>query len=122
MKPSRPLITRPIKPPPPPSLYLTRTCKLSPNVNRVFDSRPLCSKFPVTLMTKSSRNEAPLPASTHSSSPAISSNMGRLEALEENIEKVIYRFRFMALLGVFGSLIGSFLCFIKCRNRFAVDW
>ncbi|XP_031284869.1 uncharacterized protein LOC116143549 isoform X2 [Pistacia vera] len=118
MKPSRPLITRPIKPPPPPppSLYLTRTCKLNPNVNRVFDSRPLCSKFPVTLMTKSSRNEAPLPASTHSSSPVISSNMGRLEALEENIEKVIYRFRFMALLGVFGSLIGSFLCFIKGCN------
>ncbi|KNA12407.1 hypothetical protein SOVF_126190 [Spinacia oleracea] len=33
--------------------------------------------------------------------------------LEEAIEKVIYRFRFVAFLGVFGSLIGSLLCFIK---------
>ncbi|RDX99631.1 hypothetical protein CR513_17291, partial [Mucuna pruriens] len=38
---------------------------------------------------------------------------GKLEAVEESIEKVIYRCRFMAILGVFGSLIGSFLCFIK---------
>lgn len=38
---------------------------------------------------------------------------GKLEDIEEGIEKVIYRFRFMAILGVFGSLVGSFLCFIK---------
>nr|AGV54840.1 hypothetical protein [Phaseolus vulgaris] len=37
----------------------------------------------------------------------------KLEALEEGIEKAIYRCRFMAFLGVFGSLMGSFLCFIK---------
>ncbi|KAK4252605.1 hypothetical protein QN277_014356 [Acacia crassicarpa] len=53
------------------------------------------------------------------SSPSIASNSGvsrekpRLEAIEEDIEKVIYRCRFLAILGVFGSLIGSFLCFIK---------
>ncbi|MED6142924.1 hypothetical protein PIB30_002216 [Stylosanthes scabra] len=35
------------------------------------------------------------------------------EDLEARIEKVIYRCRFLASLGVFGSLIGSFLCFIK---------
>ncbi|KAL2348761.1 hypothetical protein Fmac_002761 [Flemingia macrophylla] len=38
---------------------------------------------------------------------------GKLEALEEGIEKAIYRCRFMAILGVFGSLVGSFLCFVK---------
>ncbi|CAL1386682.1 unnamed protein product [Linum trigynum] len=38
---------------------------------------------------------------------------GELEILEENIEKVVYRCRFLAILAVFGSLIGSFLCFIK---------
>ncbi|XP_020240701.1 uncharacterized protein LOC109819398 [Asparagus officinalis] len=32
---------------------------------------------------------------------------------EEAIEKVIYRCRFMAILGVFGSLMGSVLCFLK---------
>eukprot|EP00262_Sarcandra_glabra_P015370 TRINITY_DN4735_c0_g1_i1.p1 TRINITY_DN4735_c0_g1~~TRINITY_DN4735_c0_g1_i1.p1 ORF type:complete len:273 (+),score=34.88 TRINITY_DN4735_c0_g1_i1:219-1037(+) len=36
-----------------------------------------------------------------------------VQDLEENIEKVIYHFRFLTLLGVFGSLVGSFLCFIK---------
>lgn len=60
----------------------------------------------------------------HSSSPVIESGIGsdssvyqdtpgNLEALEENTEKAIYRCRFMTLLGVSGSLVGSFLCFIK---------
>ncbi|WVY95149.1 hypothetical protein V8G54_034237 [Vigna mungo] len=42
-------------------------------------------------------------------------SMIHLFKLEEGIEKVkaIYRCRFMAILGVFGSLMGSFLCFIK---------
>ncbi|XP_021744782.1 uncharacterized protein LOC110710754 [Chenopodium quinoa] len=35
------------------------------------------------------------------------------EVMEENLEKVIYRCRFVTFLGVFGSLIGSVLCFIK---------
>ncbi|KAK4796001.1 hypothetical protein SAY86_028327 [Trapa natans] len=35
------------------------------------------------------------------------------EFLETEIEKSIYGFRFMTLLGVLGSLLGSFLCFIK---------
>ncbi|EXC31036.1 hypothetical protein L484_021338 [Morus notabilis] len=38
---------------------------------------------------------------------------GTPEALEEDIEKVVYRCRFLTLLGVLGSLIGSFLCFVK---------
>lgn len=36
--------------------------------------------------------------------------------MEEAIEKVIYRSRFVTLLGVFGSLIGSLLCFVKGCN------
>lgn len=35
------------------------------------------------------------------------------EAIEETIEKAIFRCRFMAILGVMGSLVGSLLCFIK---------
>ncbi|XP_021753955.1 uncharacterized protein LOC110719350 [Chenopodium quinoa] len=35
------------------------------------------------------------------------------EIMEEFLEKVIYRCRFVTFLGVFGSLIGSILCFIK---------
>ncbi|XP_057758581.1 uncharacterized protein LOC130979216 isoform X1 [Arachis stenosperma] len=35
------------------------------------------------------------------------------EDLEARVEKIIYRCRFLAIFGVFGSLIGSFLCFIK---------
>ncbi|KAJ4729137.1 UPF0114 domain-containing protein [Melia azedarach] len=113
MKPSRPLITRPIKPSPAPVCF-TKSCKFScSNAKRVFDFQPSGIKFPLIMTTKGSRNEIHLPASTHSSSPVITSNMKKLEAVEENIEKVIYGCRFMTLLGVFGSLIGSFLCFIK---------
>ncbi|XP_020112805.1 uncharacterized protein LOC109727213 [Ananas comosus] len=34
-------------------------------------------------------------------------------SLEERVEKVIYAGRFMTFLGVFGSLMGSILCFLK---------
>ncbi|XXG75450.1 hypothetical protein AAC387_Pa08g0014 [Persea americana] len=37
----------------------------------------------------------------------------RVRALEEGIEKAIYGFRFMTFLGVWGSLLGSLLCFLK---------
>ncbi|WOH16351.1 hypothetical protein DCAR_0935902 [Daucus carota subsp. sativus] len=38
---------------------------------------------------------------------------GKMIKLEEGIEKVIYGCRFLAILAVWGSLVGSFLCFIK---------
>ncbi|XP_062095709.1 uncharacterized protein LOC133801503 [Humulus lupulus] len=54
------------------------------------------------------------PASARSSSPALYSEPNsKAQVYEENIEKLIYRCRFMTLLGVLGSLIGSILCFIK---------
>ncbi|KAH0643891.1 hypothetical protein KY289_034865 [Solanum tuberosum] len=37
----------------------------------------------------------------------------KFEGVEKNLEKVIYSCRFFAILAVWGSLIGSFLCFIK---------
>ncbi|KAK3183489.1 hypothetical protein Dsin_030775 [Dipteronia sinensis] len=112
MKPCRPLITRPIKitAPPSPSLHLTRSFTRTPNAKMVLDSGPSAVKFPVS---RSSTTHIYLPVTTRASSPAIASNLGKLEAVEENIEKAIYRCRFMAFLGVFGSLIGSLLCFIK---------
>ncbi|KAK1568026.1 hypothetical protein Q3G72_019645 [Acer saccharum] len=112
MKPCRSLITRPIKltAPPSPPLHLTQSFTRTPNTKMVLDSGPSAVKFPVS---RSSTTHIYLPVATRASSPAIASNLGKLEAVEENIEKVIYRCRFMALLGVFGSLIGSFLCFIK---------
>ncbi|KAL5099762.1 hypothetical protein RYX36_004089 [Vicia faba] len=74
----------------------------------------------------SSSSEAPVSSSAvnPSSPPLVASNSGfdsvvsqempgKLEGIEEGIEKMIYRCRFLAILGVFGSLIGSFLCFIK---------
>ncbi|KAL9242615.1 hypothetical protein vseg_016601 [Gypsophila vaccaria] len=42
--------------------------------------------------------------------------------LEETLEKVIYRWRFVTLLGVLGSLIGSALCFIKGCNVVAASF
>ncbi|KAK1365107.1 hypothetical protein POM88_040668 [Heracleum sosnowskyi] len=40
---------------------------------------------------------------------------GKMIKLEEGIEKVIYGYRFLAILAVWGSLVGSFLCFIKVQ-------
>ncbi|WMV43144.1 hypothetical protein MTR67_036529 [Solanum verrucosum] len=37
----------------------------------------------------------------------------KFEGVEKNLEKVIYSCRFFTILAVWGSLIGSFLCFIK---------
>lgn len=42
-----------------------------------------------------------------------SSSGGRLQSLEEGIEKAIYGCRFMTFLAVCGSLLGSLLCFLK---------
>ncbi|CAH2078541.1 unnamed protein product, partial [Thlaspi arvense] len=52
-------------------------------------------------------------ASASASAAVTSNSPNRLEALEEGIEKIIYRCRFMALLGTLGSLLGSVICFIK---------
>ncbi|KAI4330608.1 hypothetical protein MLD38_028883 [Melastoma candidum] len=59
----------------------------------------------------------PLRRRCAASSRAVTSDLGsaaRLpEAFEAEIERVIYGCRFMTLLGVSGSLVGSLLCFIK---------
>ncbi|KAG8633976.1 uncharacterized protein LOC110606064 [Manihot esculenta] len=95
---------------------------LSPITGRISGYRPSGVRFPLTI-TKCSIADVPLaPQATHTSSsssssssspPIISSKLPNLLFLEEEIEKVIYRCRFLAILGVFGSLIGSFLCFVK---------
>ncbi|XP_050214784.1 uncharacterized protein LOC126665895 isoform X1 [Mercurialis annua] len=68
-------------------------------------------RFPISV-TKCSVTNVPLTA-TQTSTNFMQPNIPKLQAVEENIEKVIYRCRFLAIFGVFGSLIGSFLCFIK---------
>ncbi|KAF4398676.1 hypothetical protein G4B88_017102 [Cannabis sativa] len=74
--------------------------------NSNFCSRPLCR--PRVLLP---------PASARTTSPALYTQPdSKAQVFEENIEKVIYRCRFMALLGVLGSLIGSILCFIKVHD------
>ncbi|GMH26674.1 hypothetical protein Nepgr_028517 [Nepenthes gracilis] len=59
-------------------------------------------------------------SSDSSSSPVITSDVGfhdrpseKLQGAEEGIEKAIFMCRFLTLFGIFGSLIGSILCFIK---------
>ncbi|KAJ8448351.1 hypothetical protein Cgig2_021979 [Carnegiea gigantea] len=44
------------------------------------------------------------------------------EAMEEAIEKAIYQCRFLTLLGVLGSLVGSVICFIKGCNIVAASF
>ncbi|KAF2314737.1 hypothetical protein GH714_032227 [Hevea brasiliensis] len=106
------------------SPFFIRTTYLSPISKRVSGCHPSGVRFPLTI-TKCSRADVPLASqaaqtstsssssSSSSSSPVIASKIQSLLAVEEDIEKVIYRCRFLAILGVFGSLIGSILCFVK---------
>ncbi|XP_042034828.1 uncharacterized protein LOC121781178 [Salvia splendens] len=81
---------------------------------------PFCHKLPVFVPTRSARlipNSVRTVASDFTSA-GVSQNPERensenSDGLEENVEKVIYGCRFFAILAVWGSLIGSFLCFIK---------
>ncbi|KAJ6343028.1 hypothetical protein OIU77_024109 [Salix suchowensis] len=119
MNPSRPMISRPIKTPP----FVLKTCNLSPNSERVsgFSPHGHGIGFSPTVTKCSRARDVHLAAaeatrsscSSSRASPVIASKILDFESIEENIEKVIYRCRFLAILGVLGSLIGSFLCFIK---------
>lgn len=64
-------------------------------------------------MRPSSSSPPAIAADVGSSSRFFGDSAEKPEALEENIERVIYGCRFITLLGVSGSLVGSFLCFIK---------
>ncbi|KAM7490818.1 hypothetical protein LguiA_033739 [Lonicera macranthoides] len=101
--------------------FLIRTSNLAPNVKWVSDFPRYGARFTVPMVTSSTYN-TPTPPLQASSSPAISSDVGSGEffqspamsqSWEENIEKVIYGCRFFTILAVWGSLVGSFLCFIK---------
>ncbi|XP_065882172.1 uncharacterized protein [Euphorbia lathyris] len=74
------------------------------------------TNFPLQTETIKSASSSSSPSSSSSAISAaavIGSKIGVLQSLEEDIEKVIYRCRFLAILGVFGSLIGSIICFIQ---------
>ncbi|KAI5327159.1 hypothetical protein L3X38_026555 [Prunus dulcis] len=120
----RPLLSKPIRtvPPPPLPSSFNKTAKLSPNLDRVSGFSPHAFKFIVSMAASSRHGVSSDPQ--HSSSQLIPSNVAsdsssfqnspsKVEDIEGHLDKVIYRFRFMAFLGVLGSLIGSFLCFIK---------
>ncbi|KAM3397392.1 hypothetical protein P3S68_000904 [Capsicum galapagoense] len=74
-------------------------------------------EFPVSLSTVRCTHSP-----VHAPSPVIQSDSNtsvfhihkeKVEGVEKKVEKVIYSCRFFAILAVWGSLIGSFLCFIK---------
>ncbi|XP_062146572.1 uncharacterized protein LOC133854396 [Alnus glutinosa] len=115
MKAFTPVISKPISTPPKPTPpVFTQTSKFNPNVERVFGFRPHSVRFPVPMTTSWGHSSSPVIESGIGSDSSVYRNTpGILEASEENIEKAIYRCRFMTLLGVSGSLVGSILCFIK---------
>ncbi|CAJ1930816.1 unnamed protein product [Sphenostylis stenocarpa] len=108
-----------------PALIRTQNSILTSNGSRrvfVFGHQSL--RIPSCACSNTGSAVSSSAAANSSSPPHVASNSGydsvvtqeqpgKLEALEEAIEKAIYRCRFMALLGVFGSLIGSLLCFVK---------
>nr|DAD25001.1 TPA_asm: hypothetical protein HUJ06_026465 [Nelumbo nucifera] len=113
MKPPRVLVTSSSR------LVFTRNWRPVPCGRRDFGFRPPGVTFPIS-MTAGSKANAP---STRPRIPIIAPDVGSdvyqetamksEAALEESLEKAIYRCRFLAFFGVCGSLVGSFLCFIK---------
>ncbi|THG16047.1 hypothetical protein TEA_028946 [Camellia sinensis var. sinensis] len=113
MKPPRLLSARPT------NTFFITTSKLAPNARRVCEFGQSGVRFPATMTTRSRPNTL---SSVRSLSQAIEPDTGsgpaagfpgKLQEFEENIEKAIYRCRFLAIFAVWGSLVGSFLCFIK---------
>lgn len=95
-----------------PSLIAVRSKQDAPSSSSSPSASASSSSSPATSASSSSSSSAPIFQSTSDSN-----SPGKAQAIEEDIEKVIYRCRFLTLLGVFGSLIGSFLCFIKGSTR-----
>ncbi|KAI3501604.1 hypothetical protein L1887_29503 [Cichorium endivia] len=115
MKPARLLTSNPSRP------FLFRAPKSGSKVNWVYGGyRPPGVSFPVACMTTSSTHDTHL-ASTPANIGEVGSSSifhssqspGKSDRWEAIIEKVIYNCRFLTLLAVSGSLIGSLLCFIK---------
>ncbi|XP_019156561.1 PREDICTED: uncharacterized protein LOC109153191 isoform X1 [Ipomoea nil] len=99
------------------TLFLSGPSKLFPS--KKWDPRSgsccyLNSKSRVALSVTPARCRSSIASSSaQTSSPAVHVSQEKLERVETSIEKVIYGCRFFAILAVWGSLIGSFLCFIK---------
>ncbi|XVE65425.1 hypothetical protein DITRI_Ditri07aG0179300 [Diplodiscus trichospermus] len=116
MKPPSPFnfTPRPLRTPIPLMRFYHNSCNSGPDFKTISKLEPHAANFPVT---KSSVRQIPsvaLPATNSQLDAGVSQGSpNNLEALEEDIEKAIYRCRFLTLLAVFGSLTGSFLCFIK---------
>nr|XP_016466452.1 PREDICTED: uncharacterized protein LOC107789190 [Nicotiana tabacum] len=99
--------------------FLSRISKSASALKWVPQYQPCWVEFRVSLSNGSARCTN---SSVHASSPAIQSDFNsnilhipkaKLQLVGETVEKVIYSCRFFAILAVWGSLIGSFLCFIK---------
>ncbi|XP_076892178.1 uncharacterized protein LOC143543830 [Bidens hawaiensis] len=92
--------------------------KSGSKVNWVYGRyRPPGARLPMTCTATSSTQDTHLAANIAEagSSKKLHNSpfTGKSHRWEETIEKVIYNCRFLALFAVMGSLIGSFLCFIK---------
>ncbi|XP_027181288.1 uncharacterized protein LOC113779774 [Coffea eugenioides] len=114
MRPAKALTTIPI------ASFFTGTTKPSQSFKRVPPFHRHSIRFSVPLFTRSKSFTTPRYA--HSSAPEVAAefssgmlpdSQGKIEKLEASVEKVIYGCRFFAILAVWGSLVGSFLCFIK---------
>ncbi|GAU15741.1 hypothetical protein TSUD_235540 [Trifolium subterraneum] len=87
-------------------------------VRKPFTTTSLTSSSEASVSSSATNPVSPLVASNSGFDSVVSHQEmpGKLEGIEEGIERMIYRCRFLAILGVFGSLIGSILCFIKSHR------
>ncbi|XP_071721653.1 uncharacterized protein [Rutidosis leptorrhynchoides] len=72
-------------------------------------------KFPINTIARASSSDTcpPKAKPSSSSSSFLSSFKWDSQFVEQGIERVIYASRFLTLMAVVGSLLGSLLCFVK---------
>ncbi|CAI9775635.1 unnamed protein product [Fraxinus pennsylvanica] len=99
----------------PTELFLKKTPELISKPKWVHQFERSNAKFPVIVCSKKEYSPSGHTLLRAVASDSISGvrQQEKIENIEEGIEKVIYGCRFLAILAVWGSLVGSFLCFIK---------
>ncbi|KAL3498080.1 hypothetical protein ACH5RR_040812 [Cinchona calisaya] len=114
MRPTKALTTTPTAP------FFIKAAKPNQNIKWVPPCYPHSIRFSLPLSTRSTSFTTTFAHTSSSHGVESEFNSGvlhksqeKIERVEANVEKAIYGCRFFAILAVWGSLVGSFLCFIK---------
>ncbi|GER57643.1 ATP synthase gamma chain [Striga asiatica] len=107
MNPTKALSRAPTTP------FFLKAKKLGPNVRWAVQFRPKFVNFRPTASGGDHLPVTTVASDVNSVGLSHEPKEAKVEKVEVYIEKLIYGCRFFAILAVWGSLVGSFLCFVK---------